>query len=74
MIVRTIDDLLCGMWPERYLIPAGMVGAVREVYRDTLGGYLIEFQLNDTTGTSAVLYSHQFAVYQPYGAEQASIA
>jgi hypothetical protein len=73
-IVRTFDDLICGMWPEHHLVPAGMVGAVREVYRDSLGGYRIEFQLDDSRVASAVLYSHQFRIYQPYGLEYTSIA
>jgi hypothetical protein len=73
-LIRTFDDLICGLWPEYYLVPAGMVGAVREIYRDSLGGYRIEFQLDDATVASAVLYAHQFSIYQPYGLEHASIA
>jgi hypothetical protein len=72
-IVRTVDDLICGLWPDYYLVPAGMVGAVREVYEDQLGGYRVEFQLDDATVASAVLYSHQFAIYRPYGVEQTSM-
>lgn len=73
-IIRTVDDLICGLWPEYYLVPAGMVGAIREVYRDPLGGYRVEFHLDHATVTSAVLYSHQFVLYQPYGVEQVSMA
>lgn len=68
-IVRTSHELICGLWPDYYLVPAGMVGAVREVYEDSLGGYRIEFHLDDVTATSAVLYAQQFTLYQPYGAE-----
>jgi hypothetical protein len=73
-IIRTFDDLICGLWPDYFLVPAGMVGAVREIYDDSLGGYRVEFQLDDSTVASAVLYSHQFGIYQPYGLEQTSIA
>lgn len=68
-IVRTSHELICGLWPVYYLVPAGMVGAVREVYEDSLGGYRIEFHLDDATVTSAVLYDQQFTLYQPYAAE-----